>query len=270
MDAAIAMSWLTVAGPQSHLHSTHSCDEAGNLRTLNCITDQFRSPFDEAAAGFSRVYHGTSLSTAYQILQSSLRAGDATDNGRTGLFCIANTTVGKAFSLARDRAKSNLCTEWIQCGVPSAWSLPVVLSFFVRTEDLVHCGNVGSGQKMVIPCDPGTQLTRCFLDLWYDVEELLAFKALHRSLDDRSHKLRGIAGLYAVNEVNYEHVDVMCGGKLNDALFWSREDNNLPASCGRVVKFSELPREKLHFARSRARYQRIYRCPCCAACYSNY
>jgi hypothetical protein len=270
MDAGIAMSWLTAAGPQSRVHSTILRDDAGNLRRLMCITDQLQPVVDEAAeaaAGFTRAYHGTSLSTAFIILQSSFRAGEATDNGRTGLFCIANTTVGKAFGLARDRAKTERCTEWVAWGVPSAWSLPVVLSFSVRTEELVHCGNVGSGQKMVIPCTPSTQLTRGFVELWYDVNELQAFKALHQSFDDQSHKLQlhGIAGRYA----DVDNIDVMCGGKLHDALFWSRPDNNMPASCGRVVNFKKLCSEGWRFAKNRSIIDRIYRCPRCAASFSN-
>ena len=211
-------------------------------------------------------FHGTSLSTAYKVLEwDSLCAGDATDSGRTGVFFIGPNEINSlvslelGFLLARNRAKRPLCTEWIQFGGPSAWSMPVVLMFQHPKDDVTRlkCYKVGAAAKWMIKRTPGTHLPRTSSTrLLLDIEEYHAWVFLHyyaNTVPGRPFELK--------DGQNYDIV--MCGGRINDPLYWSWDNVNCDASCGRFCRVCDLEQCGWKHAKNARVVDRIYRCPKC-------
>jgi hypothetical protein len=237
-------------------HSYHRLVDAhGKSRNVVCMHQVGESPFDAIPNGCARVTHVTSLSTAYEILRTSFRAGPATDRSKTGVFCIGdNLTLGHAFHHARDRAKCSLCTEWVRHGEPSSWSQAVVLVFYPIAGELTKLGRIGASRKCVLECTPGTYLCRGRIDLWVEVDQWHAWVQMHSSWEAR------ISGEFA------RHETVMCGGKQSDALYWARDSNYMPASCGRTARIADLYDDNpmgWRWAGNRPVVDRIYRCPLC-------
>ena len=225
--------------------------------------------------------HGTPLSIAYKVLfeDVGLRAGKATHRGRFCAVCRTGVcfTGPKSrdakidlqytvsFQLARDRAKSRYCTEWMQFGSPSVWSMPVVLMFQHPKDDTTNLqafeGDVPQAALTPASVDaPDTLLPLCSsVRLLLDIDEYHAWLMLHTKsviveLEDRPPALKDREGFDMI----------MCGGRLNDPLYWSRATNNVYASCGRICRVCDLETFGWqHARRHRNIMDRIYRCPKC-------
>ena len=211
--------------------------------------------------------HGTSLCTAQKILfEDNLRAGPSTDDGKTGVFFVGPELrddpidLGTSFKLARDRAKCRLCLEWMQFGSPSVWSMPVVLMFQYKKSDATKLKRykVGHASKWVIQCCPGTPLNdRTRFRLLLNIEEYQNWVHLHyharQGPYNRPWELKDIEGCDIV----------MCGGRIDDPLYWSRMYTNCSASCGRFCRVQDLQRLDWRYAINCSGKRRIYRCPQC-------
>ena len=249
------MSLDTFVGRDPHVDHSVSYhklrDALGNFRELVCVTQAGDKPFDAAPPMAVRVTHGTPLSIAHTIMRSSFRAGGATHQGMTGVFCIGDSLLaGEGFSHARDRAKCNRCTEWIAHREPSSWSLPVVLAFYPLEDTVTHLETIGASLKCVIRCSPGTYLPRGRIDMWYDLDEARAWVHLHLAW-------------YTISCLFTNQEAVMCGGTQHDALFWSRDTNNMPASCARVCCIADMKAHGWRRTKNVSSAERIYRCPHC-------
>ena len=213
-------------------------------------------------------FHGTSFSTAHKVLFiDALRAGPSTDGGRTGVFFVGPEyrddpmgDLGLLFQLARDRAKCYLCTEWRRYGSPSVWSMPVVLMFQYNMWDTtrLHPYKMGGAAKYVIQRDPGTALNevtrfRLLLNLDDYQNWLRVHDHVRQGPSNRPLELKDLQGFDIV----------MCGGRINDPIYWSRVDNNCSASCGRFCRVQDLERYDWRHANHKRIDERIYRCPLC-------
>lgn len=210
--------------------------------------------------------HGTSLSTAYKILfvDRAFRAGPATEAGLKGVFFIGpkfpdeEIDVQDSFQLARARAKCRLCTEWEEHGAPSVWSMPVCLMFQHPKEDTRTLHRyVCNASKQMIRRDEGTMVPlNSSVRLVFDIREFHAWAHVHQftTTVDRPPRL-----------VDRQGFDlVMCGGTLDDPVYWSRCNIQMDASCGRICRFQDLEANGWRHARNwKPRNARIYRCPKC-------
>lgn len=214
-------------------------------------------------------FHGTSLSTAQKVFIEGFRVGPSTDGGRTGVFVIGwngeeDRSDGLCFDLARERAKSWLCTEWQLFDAPSLWSMPVVLMFQhpkVDVDILKQFSN-SLAAKWVIRRDPGTYLPRHgSLRLMLDVDGYGAWLRLHY-LTTLVSNSRCFSRKVLKDEEG-ENL-VMCGGKVNNPYYWTKV-HSMSTSCGRTCRVKDLDIANWGYAINAPAYKRIFRCPSCHA-----
>ena len=250
----------------------HFVDSQNNNRNVLVLGGQQCPDLTDFSADDSLQWcmHGTSLSTAYKCLfvDCALRAGKSTDRQRTGVFFIGpkfsyvQIDVADSFQLAHDRAKCRLCTEWRLHGAPSVWSMPVCLMFQHRKDDTctLQRFEIMNASKQVIRREPGKMVPFQFgrVRLLFDIHEYYAWKRVHQfttivEVENRPPRL--------VDRQNFDLV--MCGGRLDDPVYWSRSTNNVGASCGRACRIQDLEAQGWRHALNAPIHERIYRCPKC-------
>ena len=189
------------------------------------------------------VAHGCPLSIAYKILQEGhLVAGNGHHSAKKrtvhGIFVISHGTLSDRLGHARDRSTTNRDTEWSSDGL-TGWFTPCVLVFPVSYNRLIELGKVARTNKSALEMPVGTK--------WKIPQKMML--SLHLPEYRRYNSLPPLMRL-KTRTTQFDEI-MMCGGKERkengtvidwDPLYWSRDCNNMHASCGRTCIRGELSR----------------------------
>ena len=136
--------------------------------------------------------------------------------------------------------------------------MPVVLMFQHPWDEVTFLYPYKSADagKWVIRCDPGTPLPQTLsMRLLLDLDEYDAWVYLH-------YHANTIPGSLELKDPGNYNI-VMCQGRINDPLYWSKESTIMAASCGRICRVCDLEQSHWEHTKNTRVEDRIYRCPKC-------